>query len=214
MDPRGGQTVRATRRLRAVGMGWPASGQVHEVLDRTLGRDLGQLAMVRVEWGTYVQALFGGATPAMLGPLAAEIGVAASGAADLIVRLKAAPPHKRSALLLAHIQAVLAELLTVEVGSPVDPDRGIFELGLDSLMVLALKNRLQASLGRPLPATIAFNYPTPRRLASYLIQEALGIEGPDAAPPPEEPQDALDAMLAELEGLSEEEAEALLDEGV
>jgi hypothetical protein len=78
-----------------------------------------------------------------------------------------------------------------------------------------LRNTLDAAVKRNLPATIAFEYPTIDAMATYLSTDVLTFETevhlPVAEPPAEEREDtALDATLSRLEGLSDEEAEALL----
>jgi myxalamid-type polyketide synthase MxaE and MxaD len=83
-------------------------------------------------------------------------------------------------------------------------------MGLDSLMALELRNRLEASLDLRLPATLAFNYPTVARMASHLL-EKLAL--PDAAPAEGAAAPSLDdleRLLAEVEQLPDEEAARLL----
>ncbi len=54
---------------------------------------------------------------------------------------------------------------------PAKPDlkQGLFELGMDSLMAVELRSRLEAGLGQALPPTIAFDHPTIERLARHLL---------------------------------------------
>jgi len=92
------------------------------------------------------------------------------------------------------------------------PGQGFFDMGMDSLLALDLKNRLQDDLGLSLPSTLTLEYPTVMGLAEYLNQQIFQSSGrtPTAppeqntvAPPEPEPGAAgLDASIAEeLAGL-------------
>jgi myxalamid-type polyketide synthase MxaE and MxaD len=64
----------------------------------------------------------------------------------------------------------------------IDPRRPFGAMGLDSLMALELRNRLESALGRTLSATLAWNYPTVDALVDYLAGEP-GAAGPRAPAP-------------------------------
>jgi hypothetical protein len=59
-------------------------------------------------------------------------------------------------------------------------------------MAVELRNALAAQIGRPLPATLLFSYPTLDELTGHLLQE-LGVAASDAATPSSAPDD-LDAI--------------------
>jgi acyl carrier protein len=94
---------------------------------------------------------------------------------------------------------------------PIDPARPLNALGLDSLMAVDLRNALGTRVGRTLPATLLFNYPTVGDLIEFLSSEVLGEGDAPAdqhttvAPPPvaETPAD-------DLEDMSEDELATLL----
>src|SRR5262249_54421200 len=68
---------------------------------------------------------------------------------------------------------------------PIDHSEAMASLGLDSLMALELRNRLESSLGITLPAALVWAYPTISDLAGALC-ERMGFEQatgtPDAEP--------------------------------
>ncbi|MCC8992583.1 MAG: SDR family NAD(P)-dependent oxidoreductase [Candidatus Contendobacter sp.] len=66
------------------------------------------------------------------------------------------------------VRRLVAETLGHADPETVAPDRGLFELGLDSLMAVRLRRRLEEALGRPIPAAALFSHPTVAALAEWL----------------------------------------------
>jgi acyl carrier protein len=103
------------------------------------------------------------------------------------------------------IQSVVRDsiigVLGLETDFQIDPLQGFTDLGFDSLTSLELRNRLQAQMGRPLPATLAFDFPTMAALVNYFCKESM--EAPEAE------RELEDFELAQL---SAEETEQLLAE--
>ena len=77
-------------------------------------------------------------------------------------------------------------------------------LGLTSVLAMEFRNRLENALNRPLPATLAFNYPTLQSLSTHLTDEAGSPESKTG-----EPQAAV-RVLTSVSALSDEEALAQL----
>jgi acyl carrier protein len=103
-------------------------------------------------------------------------------------------------------------------------DRPFAEFGVDSLTAVELSQELEDEFKVPLPAIVAWNYPTPAALSRYLAEQSLGVAEPttpsnapnvttNGSPLPPAPNDAeLAALLAEIENLSDDEAAKLLAE--
>jgi hypothetical protein len=84
------------------------------------------------------------------------------------------------------------------------------ELGLDSLLAVELRNVLSNGLGLPrrLPATLLFDYPSVSAITDYLASGLLPDDD-DRKVPAAAARNG-QAELAEIAGLSDEEAEAML----
>jgi acyl transferase domain-containing protein len=138
--------------------------------------------------------------------------VAAPDRPALVAHLLSLNPGLRHQALLERVLGHVTDVLGEESGDGVDPERGFFELGMDSVMAVALKTRLDDELGVGLPATLTFEFPTARALAGYLLEGLDKYDGAEAAavvPVPEpEGVSATESIAAgdeDLESLSEDE---------
>jgi acyl carrier protein len=122
----------------------------------------------------------------------------------------------RLTFLVAHIQTEVAKILGLGTGQLPNVKLGFFEMGMDSLMVVQLRNQLKTTLGHFLSPTVTFNYPTIETLAGYLATEIFSFESVET--PYELSQKDGDQPLkiitnidvTNIEEISEEEIEALL----
>ncbi|MGW6295392.1 SDR family NAD(P)-dependent oxidoreductase, partial [Streptomyces sp. NPDC055058] len=116
----------------------------------------------------------------------------ASGAAGgLRAELAALPPAKRKRRLAELIRTHVTAVLGAAPAGTVKPGKAFRDMGFDSLTAVELRNRLGATLGTKLSATLVFDHPTPNALADHLGAELFPADdGADAG---------LDPRLREIE---------------
>jgi len=85
-------------------------------------------------------------------------------AAAALPRGKAAPVR----LDRTGLAALVAELLGHADPARIDPDKGLFEQGMDSLLAVSFRRQLEDAAGVPVPAAIMFAHPTLNLLADWL----------------------------------------------
>lgn len=125
----------------------------------------------------------------------------------LLEQIAAVPARNRRTVLEGHVREQAIKVLGLKPSFKLDPHQGLATLGMDSLMTIELKNRLQASVGKTLPSTIVFDHPTVAALALYLEKQVFGFDDPEQQPG----KDArVQAQATDLEEMSDDEAEAIL----
>ncbi|MEG4811618.1 beta-ketoacyl synthase N-terminal-like domain-containing protein [Microcoleus sp. F8-D3] len=92
---------------------------------------------------------------------------------NLVEQLKATEKEQRKALLIAHIQSLLSQVLGDKQERTFSLSQGFFDLGMDSMTSIELRNRLQNLIGISLSSTLFYKYPTVEALVHYLIQDVL-----------------------------------------
>jgi acyl carrier protein len=179
-----------------------------QLMQRMLHADIAYVAVSPIDWQSLRSQI--GDLPMLAELRGSEFEPRATGSA-LRARLESAVFEDRSALLAAHVSSEVARVLGLLPSQPIPQGRGFFELGLDSLTSIELRNRLQDSLGCTLPSTIAFDFPTVEAMAGYLRQRVLPPLFP-WQPQAGRPAPAMSRLADadDLDKLSDEMAETLL----
>ena len=99
-----------------------------------------------------------------------------------MAQLREAPSEEKRNLLEAFIQQELQSVL--HLPSPPSATVGFFDLGMDSLMAVELRNRLNRAFGGEYTTsnTIVFDYPSTAELAGHLAREIEALTGAPRVP--------------------------------
>ena len=164
---------RIAARLAAYGEGWITPERGLRALSRLVREDVGTSVVVSADWSALPAA------PPLLEELvAAEEASAPDVRGELARRLRGLSLAEREAELIRFVQGELVSVLRLR--SAPSPDAGFFELGMDSLMAVELRNRLNRAFGGELTVsnTAVFDHPDAARLARHLAGE-LGETEPE-----------------------------------
>ena len=100
---------------------------------------------------------------------------------SLAAQLASQTPDKQLRTLTTLVATATATVLAHPDPTALDRQRPFTDLGIDSLTALELRNTLSAQTGLALPATVAFDHPTPTALASHLVTLVGGATTPVVA---------------------------------
>ena len=180
------QRERIERQLEASGTGWISPQQGLKAFEELVRQDLNFGMVASVDWpvlaGNFEEI------PPFLDELLIredEGGQAdATEAADLLSQLRESPTEAWEQTLVPFLQGELQAVLRMPTAPA--PTVGFFDLGMDSLMSVELRNRLNRTLAGEyvVSNTAVFDYPNVAALANHLGEElrhVLGSAGPEPA---------------------------------
>ena len=144
------------------------------MLDAMLGADASQITIAAVDWDRLKPVY----EARRARPIFSEIG-AAGAASERRPKQRETnmaeawsfenvPDNERKEVLAERVRTEVATVLGLGNAAEVDPARGLFDLGMDSLMAVELRARLQKRAGCALPSTLTFNYPNAAALTQFL----------------------------------------------
>ena len=170
---------RIEEHLAARGVRWITPQQGLRAFDQLVSQDLAAGMVTAVEWSAYAESF--GASPTLLEDLLTRAATAPEPAAaapenDLLSRLRAAPSGDREEVLASFIGEELKAVL--RLSAPPSPTVRFFDLGMDSLMAVELRNRLNRGFSGAYVAsnTVVFDYPDTAALARFLAGELGELE--------------------------------------
>jgi myxalamid-type polyketide synthase MxaE and MxaD len=205
----------------------PAQGL--EALGQLMRQGAAQVVVAPIDWAQFGDARAHARERPILSPLFVEASPASESGRQvessqqqdgIRERLLGAEPAQRRTMMEGYLREQVGKVLRL-ASSRIDRHRPLGSLGLDSLMGVELRNRLENDLDLALSATLVWNYPTLAELALYLADK-LGVSLQAEQPGEAKRVDAaakaageerLGDLIADVESLSDEEALRLLQGG-
>jgi acyl transferase domain-containing protein/acyl carrier protein len=140
--------------------------------------------VARIDWTRFLPLYEQAGRRAFLAELAREVPAqlsvapsvtgSGSGKTQLVEQLTKAPVQQRKKLLTDYLRDAVAEVTRVD-SSEVREDAGFFDLGMDSLMAVELRRRIEQGVGAEIPITLVMDYPRLSDVADYLLGDVLGL---------------------------------------
>ena len=176
----------AAANLRRQGLSPLAPDRAHQALLALLANGRANGVAVDADWRRMGE-LMGASRPPLLSKLIAPAAERAGGPSAFMKQLQDAKAGECENLLVAFLQGELQAVLGL-ANAP-DPKAGFFDLGMDSLMAVELRNRLERAFQGEVAFsnTVVFDYPDALSLAGYIarsLQDTLSKgQDPGAASP-------------------------------
>ncbi len=151
----------------------PAEGNA--LLGRLLDGDVTQMAVMPLELHKWVEFYPRARSSPWLSELVpASSGAGSGGAKDvaLLETLRTATQQEARVALERFVREQLARVLRLD-SARIDPEVPLQGFGLDSLMGLELRNRLESGLGLSLPVSLIWKHPTLAALCEHLLGEVM-----------------------------------------
>ncbi|MGZ5629168.1 MAG: SDR family NAD(P)-dependent oxidoreductase, partial [Methylobacter sp.] len=204
--------LQAQDQQRVLKLGWqqikPEQGLA--TLKALMSEAVTQAGVLDLDWSKYWQQSLTEITPAFLSGLKQQTAApaAASKSLGFIDKLDGLSLPERKAALQRFLHEKVASVLGLT--TTIEQRRRLFDLGLDSLMSVELKNRLDNAIAKKLRSTLIFDYPTLEALSKHLAEQVLAVDDKkqdQASEPVQNDADLfeLGSLLDALENSSDDE---------
>ncbi len=178
------QRERIDQQRSALGGRWFTPQQGIRAFDQLVRQDATTSVVMSMDWSVFEEAVED--RPLFLEDLlSADVDADASASSkDLLSQLREAPAAAPEDLLVSFLQQEVQAVLRLPTAP--EPTVGFFDLGMDSLMAVELRNRLNRAFADEyvVPNTVVFDYPDIDSLARHLIEE-LGEVSDTPTPQPQ-----------------------------
>ena len=185
------------------------------VLEMIFKHSVAQVGVIPINWKQWKRLYLSAKTPPLMSELMQDESDSANNRASrsgsgpqLREKFLAAAPGERQAMVEEYLIQQTARVLRIDA-SALDAQQTMSNLGIDSIMTVELRDRIDMDWQVKVPLVEFFREPTIGRLAAILLEQ-LVTAMPDSASPQTAQLDP-SALLSKLNQLSETEVDSLLD---
>ncbi|MFZ5894824.1 MAG: bifunctional LLM class flavin-dependent oxidoreductase/SDR family oxidoreductase [Myxococcota bacterium] len=201
-------------RLAAFGLKGISNRDGMDLLGHVLSAGIRERWVLAADWARLFESDFLIADKPLFSALVSrealdEAGQLLKRRAEFVSGLMPLPSKVRHQRLVAELRDLVVEVMRLEPAS-VDWRRGLFDMGMDSLMALELKTKLQNHVGLSISATLAFDYPTVDAIAGYLEAQLFSAQHSVPESGRASQSDPVSMTELQLDALDEEQLEAAL----
>ena len=131
---------------------------------------------------------------------------------ELRIRLEALSAWGRYDYLANYLSEYICNLLQIEDKNSLDHKRGFFDMGMDSLMAVELRSKLEKQLAYQLAPSTIFDYSSVEKLANHIISLIFDTKSNiEPEPGKNSPLEINAIQSQQIDGLSDAEISALID---
>ena len=199
------------RDMNLKGIGAISPQQGLEILEKLITSDNPQVGIIPINWSRFINAGYNLPLVEDFKSVKQNINsnIAPSITTNFITEIENIKPEQQLKYLTTFIQKEVGKVLGLSTEQSPNISHGFFDIGMDSLMAIELKNKLETSLQTTIPSTAIFEHSNIDRLANYIYSEILDLnqlemeteEIKQAELSPEELENAIAQELADLESL-------------
>ncbi|MGD9824694.1 amino acid adenylation domain-containing protein, partial [Desulfobacter sp.] len=142
-------------------------------LEELLGSGNSQVAVMDINWDDYVRYYLNNTVPPVLSQIISNFikkpAPSESVTIERLNRINEAKSEEKEALVSELISSYLTKIMWLDAKTRIDLDLNLMEMGLDSLMVIELRNQFRKDLGVELSLTEFLKQPTIRKLSGIVL---------------------------------------------
>ncbi|KGI70693.1 type I polyketide synthase [Mycolicibacterium rufum] len=150
------------------------------ILDRLIAQKTPHVVAITADWGRARQASFSAHLPAIFNDLEAGGAAADAGGASLIDVLAATPDDERLGVVTDHVRDVVAAVFDC-AATDIDPEVMLDDLGLDSMMAMEFRVRVNSLFSIDLPVLEILRGVSVNSLAARILTELRAIHAESEA---------------------------------